>query len=100
VNQRRELAKMTKHVNEYYQDEQEARYIQIGRIFELDDKKELNKRLLNELKTKIEQKLKTVMSLKRIENKSTYNEGVETITEVLSTCQKLIDEIPAIKGKI
>lgn len=40
------------------------------------------------------------MSLKRIENKSTYNEGVDTITEVLSTCQKLIDEIPAIKGKI
>lgn len=91
---------MIKHVNEYYNDEHEARYVQVKRIYELDDKKELNKRLLTELKTKIEQKLKTVMSLKRIENKSTYNEGLETVNNVIETCQKLIDEIPAIKGKI
>jgi len=40
------------------------------------------------------------MSLKKIETKSTYNEGLETVSQILETCQKLIDEIPAIKGKI
>jgi peptidoglycan hydrolase CwlO-like protein len=45
-------------------------------------------------------KLKTVMSLRKINNVSTYNEGLETVNQVLDTCQKLNDEIPAIKGKI
>jgi hypothetical protein len=67
------------HIKEAYIDDHEARYIFMERVKECEEIRELNNRELAELKYKIEMKLKTVMSLKKIEEKNTYCEGLEIV---------------------